>query len=133
MIFTDEELKGIDVEHDDEWMMPTENYTDYANVMLSVYEPIKKKACDFFGIDYEEVIINGWIDVYAFIDVEKREVTSIYWSIVPNNDDVCEETCLEVKALGQERRDIFNQLAKDEEFYHFIEDCVVEIEKEKTA
>ena len=122
MIFTDEELKGIDVNDAYEYLYP-DNIFPFANVMLDVDDLIRKKACDFLGISYDDVIINGWVDVSANIDVNEQVVTGIHWNIVPNDDDICEENVIEIKTYPYEGKKIYEQLTKTPGFTEFIEDA----------
>lgn len=130
MIFTDEELKEIDVDISDEWQFPDYKKTE-ASVMLCVYENIKKKACKFYGVKLKDVNRNGWVNVYATIDVMERTVTSITWIIVPNDPDVCEEKELIVKvASGIEQHELYDQLVKTNGMEEFIDECVKTVKEE---
>lgn len=130
MIFTEEELKTIDVDLSDEWMFP-----DYgkltASVQLDVYDTIQKKACNFLGIDYNAVIEEGWIDVYADINVLTREVTSVLWIIVPNNTDICKgyEIDFEVNAIGYDGIEICRQLEQTNGVSEFLDECRAYVER----
>lgn len=124
MTFTTEEIKRIDVDGNYEWRFPDLCDTR-ATVMLDVYEDFKKRACDFFGISYDEVIYNGWIDVYANIDVVKKRVDSIYFDIVPNDDEVSPEKELEISITNNvEANELYAQLATTNGFEEFIDECI---------
>ena len=121
MIFTDEELKEIDVSTSDEWQFPDSESTE-ANVMLSVYDNVARKACDFYGIRYEDVTENGWVDIYAYIDVVEKKVTRLIWVI---NDEPDYYNDLEVKVSSEyEANALFEQLLKTEGMEEFIKESV---------
>lgn len=131
MIFTDEELKGIDVDISDEWQFPDYKKTE-ASVMLDVYDYIREKACRFFGVNLEDVNRNGWVDVYATIDVIERIVTSIIWVIVPNDSIVYQEKELVVKVeSGMEQHELYNQLVQTNGFEEFIDEAREQMIKER--
>ena len=124
MTFTTEEIKRIDVDGNYEWRFPDLCNTR-ATVMLDVYEDFKKRVCDFFGISYDEVIYNGWIDVYANIDVVEKRVDSIYFDIVPNDDEISPEKELEISITNNvEANELYAQLATTNGFEEFIDECI---------
>lgn len=123
MTFTKEEIENMEVSDGDEWQYPEYGETT-CNVMLFVDDFFREKACKFFGVSYFDVCDNGWVDVYAFIDVKTEFVKTILFIVTPNNNDVCEEKELEISITNHvEAKLIYEQLMKTEGITEFIEDC----------
>ena len=121
MTFTKEEIKDFDVDVNDEWQFP-DSYNDYASVGLNVGDWIRKRICKFLDISYDRVMYDGWIDIYADIDVSKKQVSSIYINVVidggSNDRDMKILITNPVEATL-----IYEQLCKTDGFTQFIEEC----------
>ena len=123
MTFTKEEIDGMSVDTSDEWQYPSYGET-ICNVALYVYDEFREKACQFFDISYLDVCDNGWVDVYAFIDVKTEMVKTILFVVTPNDNAVSSERELEISITNYvEAKQIYEQLAKTDGFTEFIEDC----------
>lgn len=123
MTFTKEEIESMEVDLSDDWQYPEYGETT-CNVMLHTDDFFKEKACKFFGVSYLDVCVNGWVDVYAFIDVKTEIVKTILFIVTPNDNDVCEEKELEISITSYvEAKHIYEQLIKTEGMTQFIEDC----------
>lgn len=134
MTFTKEDIEQIDVDNSYDYMFPDECIDPVCSVMLSVPEEWKEKACTFFGVDYEDVCNNGWVDVYGYIDPINENVVSIFFEITPNDEDIFDgkERELKISITNAPEMDmLFKQLAKTDGFMEFIKECKKEIEKEE--
>lgn len=122
MTFTKEEINDFDVDINDEWQFP-DSYNDYASVGLNVGDWIRERVCKFLNINYEDVIYDGWIDIYAGIDVNKKQVSRIYINVISDGlDDGGRD--MEILITNQpEATAIYEQLCKTDGFIQFIEEC----------
>lgn len=77
------------------------------------------------------MIEEGWIDVYADINVLTREVTSVLWIIVPNNTDIWKgyEIDFEVNTIGYDGIEICRQLEQTNGVSEFLDECRVYVER----
>lgn len=122
MTFTSEEIKRFEVDSNDEWQYPDYGSTK-ASVMILCDEDIDKRVCSFFNYRLEDVNENGWIDVYAMIDVVEKKVTSIFFNIITNFDEKLDRE-LEIKITNNiEAEEMYRQFATANGFEEFIEDA----------
>lgn len=122
MTFTKKEIMDFDVDIDDEWQFP-DSYSDYASVRLNVGDWIRKRICKFLNVSYDRVMYDGWIDIYASIDVNKKQVPRIYIDVV---SDALDNNGRDMEILitnPPEATAIYEQLCKTEGFIQFMEEC----------
>ena len=129
-MFSSEEINSFSVDENDEWQYPY--YEDKANVKIWVGGDVEKRVCNFFGIKYEDVIYNGWIDSYVFVNVKEKRIDSILFVVTPNNDEICEEQELEIEIRSiVEGEKIYKQLANNESFVSFVKDSEQYLEERR--
>ena len=125
MTFTEKEIERIDINRSEEWMFP--DLDNNCEFCLDVDEELKERACKFLDIPYEDVIRNGWVDVYGYVDCKERIATSLYFNIVPCDDDIPQRE-LEIKLFYLEGKMLYRQFLKTPGVAEFIDDAERELD-----
>ncbi len=141
MTFTNDEIMEMTVRHDsDYWNFPCENDRT-CRITIYVSNRLVEKACLFTGLYYADVMKNGWVDTYAYINVKRKIVTGIFFKIEPHNSNCdIEDKELYIRITNTlEGKQIYSQLDLSDDmksengqsdFDSYIDSCYKEYIKE---
>ena len=86
-MITEELIKELYADTSDEWQI--HEGTKTVSVMVNS-APFTRVFTDIFGEDFYDIYDDGWIDVYAVIDVDERKVVFFDLILVSNRADNAE-------------------------------------------
>ena len=124
MTFCEENVKHLALDYSDDWQMHGETKT--VSVMVSGLE---KFVCGFFGTDLTEEYPDGWIDGYATVDPEQKEVTGLYFSFVSNAGDENDRE-LDIRITNPPERRMLYKALRDDGLDAFCAEAVTEFSRE---
>lgn len=136
-VLTSDDISSLEVDLEDEWMYPNEN--DNANVALKFSHSFKGddlfgKFANELGMATNDILdVDGYMDIYADLDVIEETVTRLYIIAKLPDEDIDAYLYFDIDDMGKQ---LYSRLYDDNDsFKKFLKECekmIRDMEKAKT-